>query len=322
MNNPSSENPQISINEELSGEVPRAALENMLDFAGQVNDFSLMRKPDLHTDITSTFREGVVQYTVQSGDAVFSIAKRFDISPETLLWSNYDVLRDDPHTLRIGQNLLVPPTNGIWYEWKTGDTLEAVATKYKADVNDILFWFGNNLDLTNPQIEPGTQIMIPGGQREFQQWVVPTIPVGPAGVATKILGPGGCDISGYGAFGTGYFIWPASNHYLSGNDYWSGHLAIDIAAGTGAPIYAADSGLVIYAGWITNGYGNMVMIDHGNGYQTLYAHLDSIVTSCGSSVYQGSVIGYGGSTGNSTGPHLHFEVRYLGGFLNPWTVLP
>jgi murein DD-endopeptidase MepM/ murein hydrolase activator NlpD len=99
-------------------------------------------------------------------------------------------------------------------------------------------------------------------------------------------------------------------------------MAIDIAAGMGDPIYAADSGVVVYAGWISGGYGNMVMIDHGNGYQTLYAHLSAIRVSCGASVRQGQVIGLAGSTGRSTGPHLHFEVRYMGGFVNPWYVLP
>ncbi len=304
-------------------EVPREALESMIEFTGQIQEAPvLLRKPDTHTEITSQLRQDAVAYTVESGDSVFGIAKSFDISPESLLWSNYDVLADDPHSLSIGQTLTIPPTNGIWYKWKADDTVESVASKYKADVDDVLLWFGNEIDLTNPVIEKDTFVMIPGGQREFQQWVVPTIARGRAGVSTTILGPGSCDTSGAGAYGSGYFTWPASNHYLSGNDYWSGHLAIDIAAGTGAPIYAADSGMVVYAGAISGGYGNMVMIDHGNGYQTLYAHLSSIVTRCGSSVYGGSVIGYAGSTGYSTGPHLHFEIRYLGGFINPWSVLP
>jgi murein DD-endopeptidase MepM/ murein hydrolase activator NlpD len=137
-----------------------------------------------------------------------------------------------------------------------------------------------------------------------------------------VLGAGACAGPFEGAYGTGAFIWPAGNHYLSGNDFWSGHLAIDIAAGMGASVYAADSGVVVFAGPAFGGYGNMVMIDHGNGYQTLYAHMSSVGTSCGSSVYQGQYIGLSGSTGNSTGPHLHFEVRYLGGFVNPWFVLP
>jgi murein DD-endopeptidase MepM/ murein hydrolase activator NlpD len=311
--------PAVSIDAE---DIPREALGSMLEFNVAADDVSLLRKSDTHTEVTSVLRQDVINYTVEMGDAIFTIAKEYNISPETLLWSNYDVLSDNPHLLSIGQTLRIPPTNGIWYEWQANDTLDSVAAKYKADVDDILLWFGNDLDITNPVIEPGTFVMIPDGQREFQQWVVPTIARGKAGVSTTILGPGSCDTSGYGAFGTGYFTWPASNHYLSGNDYWSGHLAIDIAAGTGAPIYAADSGMVVYAGAISGGYGNMVMIDHGNGYQTLYAHLSSIVASCGSSVYQGSVIGYAGSTGHSTGPHLHFEIRYMGGFINPWSVLP
>ena len=91
---------------------------------------------------------------------------------------------------------------------------------------------------------------------------------------------------------------------------------------TGDNVYASDSGVVVYSGGISGGYGNMIMIDHGNGYQTLYAHLSAVSVRCGSSVYQGSVIGSAGSTGNSTGPHLHFEVRFMGGFLNPHYVLP
>ena len=142
-----------------------------------------------------------------------------------------------------------------------------------------------------------------------------------SGTLKNILGPGGCDVTG-GAYGGGAFVWPAGNHYLSGNDFWSGHRGIDVAAGMGAGIYASDTGAVVYAGPIGGGYGNMVMIDHGNGYQTLYAHLSQVNVRCGVSVSGGQMIGLAGSTGNSTGPHLHFEVRYMGGFINPWQVLP
>jgi murein DD-endopeptidase MepM/ murein hydrolase activator NlpD len=117
-------------------------------------------------------------------------------------------------------------------------------------------------------------------------------------------------------------VWPSANRVLSGNDYWPGHLAIDIAAAVGDGVFAADSGVVVFSGWATGGYGYMVMIDHGNGYQTLYSHLSQAIARCGQSVNQGTYIGAAGSTGNSTGAHLHFEVRYFGGFVNPWTVLP
>ncbi|MFW5714313.1 MAG: peptidoglycan DD-metalloendopeptidase family protein [Brevefilum sp.] len=295
------------------------ALANMPNFSAQESESFLVRDPETRTIAPTRPRSNPVQYEVETGDAVFSVAKKYNIDPETLLWSNYAVLKDDPHSLSPGQVLLIPPTNGILYEWEEGDTLEVVARDFRASVDDILNWSGNRLDLTNPEIEPGEMIMIPGGQREFQQWVVPTYAVGRSGTNANL--PGGCEITG-GIGGTGFFIWPADNHYLSGNDYWSGHLAIDIAAGTGAPIYAADSGVVVYAGWDSNGYGNVIMIDHLNGHHTLYAHMNSINVRCGTNVGQGQVIGYSGSTGNSTGPHLHFEVRYHGGFLNPWTVLP
>ena len=148
------------------------------------------------------------------------------------------------------------------------------------------------------------------------------MPRGASGVSAGIYGSGVCSGGYEGLYGSGAFIWPTINRYISGNDYWSGHLAIDIAAGSGAPIYASDSGLVVYSGWISGGYGNMVMIDHGNGWQTVYAHLSQVSVGCGQSVSQGQTIGLAGSTGNSTGPHLHFEIRFQDGFVNPWFVLP
>ena len=296
-----------------------SAIAKMPYFEADAADPALFRSSETRTIAPTRPRSQPVEYEVETGDAVFGIANKFNISPETLLWSNYDVLKDDPHLLSPGQVLIIPPTNGILYEWQEGDTLEKVARDFQASEEDILNWSGNTLDVTNPEIEPSDLVMIPGGQREFQQWVVPTYAVGKSGTNATL--PGGCEVTG-GMGGSGFFIWPADNHYLSGNDFWSGHLAIDIAAGTGAPIYAADTGVVVFAGWDSNGYGNVVMIDHLNGYHSLYAHLNSINVTCGVNAYQGQVIGYAGSTGNSTGPHLHFEVRYLGGFLNPWTVLP
>jgi len=295
-------------------------LANMPYFEVEEETETLVRNPETNTIAPTRPRSEPLTYEVQTGDAVFSIAKKYNITPETLLWSNYDVLKDDPHTLSPGQVLKIPPTNGILYKWQEDDTLDQVAVDFKASVDDIVSWSANSLDMTNPEIESGEIVMIPGGEREFQQWVVPTYAVGKSGTNASL--PGGCSVEGGGLYGSGFFTWPADNHYLSGNDFWSGHLAIDIATAMGAPIYAADAGVVVYAGWDSNGYGNVIMIDHQNGYHTLYAHLSTLYVSCGSSAYQGQVIGYAGSTGNSTGPHLHFEVRYFGGFLNPWTVLP
>lgn len=283
---------------------------------------AISRKADLRTIIPTRPRQDVFTYTVETGDSVFGIAQAFDLKPETILWANYDILNDNPDMLSPGMELKIPPVNGVLYQWQEGDTLKGVSEHFEAKPEDVLNWSGNELDLTDPKFNIGQLVMFPGGHREFRQWLVPTIPRGAAGVSRALYGGGACEGGYEGAYGSGGFIWPAANHYLSGNDYWSGHLAIDIAAGTGASIYAADSGVIVFAGSATGGYGNMVMIDHGNGYQTLYAHLSQVVAHCGSSVLQGQVIGYAGSTGHSTGPHLHFEVRYLGGFINPWYVLP
>jgi murein DD-endopeptidase MepM/ murein hydrolase activator NlpD len=224
--------------------------------------------------------------------------------------------------LGIGMVLKIPPTDGIVYQWKEGDDLGYVVFQYKAKEEDVINWPGNNVDLSNPRFSAGQTVMIPGGRRDLVQWIIPTIPRGRAGVSPNLLGPGTCSGGYEGAYGTGSFQWPSSQRVISGNDYWSGHLGIDIAASVGDNIFASDSGVVVFAGWAYGGYGYMVMVDHGNGYQTLYAHLSGVTARCGQSVLKGQVIGSAGSTGNSTGPHLHFEVRYMGGFINPWNVLP
>ncbi|MBG7609675.1 MAG: LysM peptidoglycan-binding domain-containing M23 family metallopeptidase [Anaerolineae bacterium] len=282
----------------------------------------VQRQADVYTIIPSRPRYDVVNYTVELGDSVFGIAFNFGVEPETVLWSNYDQLKDNPHTLSSGMDLKIPPTDGIYYQWGADDSLESVANKFEVDPAVIIAWNGNRLDLTNPKIEPESWVMIPGGRREFQQWIIPVAARGSAGVSTGVYGAGACPGGYTGLFGSGAFIWPTNNHTLSGNDYWSGHLAIDTGLVTGDPVNAADTGVIMFAGWSTGGYGYVVAIDHGNGYQTLYAHLSSVTVNCGQSVVRGQLIGAGGSSGNSSGPHLHFEIRYQGGFVNPYYVLP
>ena len=288
---------------------------------GGYEQAGISRQTNLETEIQQRSRVDILRYTVQDGDSVFGIADEFGIEPETVLWGNFETLDDDPHLLRPGQELNILPVDGTYYQWQSGDSIDAVADFFGTDQEIILAWPGNRLDFIDPEVEPGAWLVIPGGRRAFKQWFVPAIARGQAGVGSA-YGPGGCSGTYSGAVGTGGFIWPAANRYISGNDYWSGHLAIDIAAGTGASIWAADSGVVVFAGWSTVGYGNMVMIDHGNGWQTVYAHLNSVGVGCGQSVSQGQKIGTSGSTGNSTGAHLHFETRYEGGFVSPWYVLP
>ena len=296
-------------------------VSSLPDFAPSSSYDSIERSANPDTVLPVGSRNKVVEYTVAIGDSLFGIAKQYEVEPESVLWANSATLNDDPHLISVGVKLNIPPVDGILYQWKEGDELDIVAAKYYSSVEDILLYPGNGLDMTNPVIEPGTLLMIPDGYRPLTPWVVPVSAGNDAGVTAQIAGPGSCTPSG-GYAGTYSFVWPAPYYgKISGNDYWSGHQAIDAQCFQGDSIFASDSGVVIYAGPISGGYGNLVAIDHQNGYLTLYAHLNGFNIACGQSVSQGTVIGFCGSTGNSTGAHLHFEVRQNGGFVNPWHVL-
>lgn len=289
----------------------------------------ISRMAQIHTFQQAQPRIDVVQYEVQKGDTIFGIAEKFDLKPETILWGNYHTLADDPHRLKPGEIINILPVNGVYYEWHAGDGLNGVADFYHVTADDIVNWPGNHLnrdtlgDWANPSIPAGTWLVIPGGSREFVSWSAPRITrTDPS--SAKIFGPGYCGSVVDGPVGTGTFVWPTVEKYLSGYDYSpaTNHFGIDIAGKTGNAIYASDTGVVVYAGWNDWGYGNVVVIDHGNGWQTLYAHLSAYNVECGTYVYQGDIIGAMGSTGNSSGPHLHFEMRsdeY--GKANPWNFL-
>ena len=276
----------------------------------------------LHTTIPTRPRVDVIKYTVEPGDTLFVIADKFGLKPETLLWGNYDVLEDNPHLLKPGQVLNILPTDGTYYEWTENDSLSKIAEFFKVDPEAILEYPGNRFDLTvstveNPGIEVGKWLIIPGGRRAIKDWGPPAISrTNPASAA--YYGPGSCGMIYEGAIGIGSFVWPTTERFISGYGYDPGiHPAIDIAGEIGNPVMAADSGVVVYAGWSNYGYGNLLVIDHGNGWQTAYAHLNSIGATCGQSVLRGGVVATLGSTGNSTGAHLHFEMIYNGVKVNP-----
>ncbi|MCC6148546.1 MAG: M23 family metallopeptidase [Anaerolineaceae bacterium] len=270
----------------------------------------------LHTDLPAKPRLEVIQYAVQKGDTIFGIAQKFNLRPETILWGNYYILADDPHALSPGQLLNILPVNGVYYEWHAGDGLNGVAEFYKTTVEEIVNFPANHLsldtvgDLSNPNIPPGTWLVVPGGRREFVTWSAPRITRDNPAVA-KIFGPGACGTVMDGPVGNGSFLWPSIERWLSGYDYSpeTNHYGIDVAGSEGNGVFAVDNGVVVYAGWNDWGYGNVVVIDHGNGWQTLYAHLSAYNVECGSYVYQGDAIGAIGNTGRSSGPHLHFEMR-------------
>ena len=283
-----------------------------------------------HTIIPSRPRQEIVKYTVQEGDTLFGIAEKFGLKPETILWGNYYILLDDPHSLKPGQELNILPVDGTYHQWQQGEGLNGVAQGYNVKVDDIINYPGNNLDpatigdLSNPNIKPGTWLIIPGGRRDFISWSAPLGLTRENPATARVMGSGACGPISGGAIGYGTFIWPANKHYLSGFDYSpsTNHWGIDIAGNEGEAVYATDAGVVVYAGWNDYGYGNMVMIDHGNNFQSLYGHMSALNVVCGQSVGQGDVIGAIGTTGHSSGPHLHFEIRAISSWVNPWDVLP
>lgn len=283
-----------------------------------------------YTTIPSRPRQQIVKYIVEKGDTVFGIAQKFGLQPETILWGNYSVLLDNPHSLQDGQELLIMPSDGVYWQWLSANKggLLGFAKFFGASAEDILNSPVNNLDpetvgdINNPNIVDGTWLFVPGGRRELISWSAPLGVTRENPASARVLGPGACDAVSGGAVGYGTFIWPANQHILSGYDFSQVHRGIDIAGNEGEAVYATDAGVVVYAGWNNYGYGNMVMIDHGNGFQSLYAHLSAFNVGCGQSVGQADLIGAIGSTGNSSGSHLHFEILSASSKINPWDVLP
>jgi murein DD-endopeptidase MepM/ murein hydrolase activator NlpD len=309
---------------------PVVAMEEVVSAAIDIDFEGIPRMAQPYTTIPSRPRQELSTYTVQEGDTIFGISEKFGLDPETILWGNYNILQDNPHALQPGQELNILPVNGTIYEWQDGDGLNGVASFFGVTPEDILNYPGNNLDVATigdyarPNIEPGTMLVVPGGRREFVSWSAPLGITREDPALARVLGPGACDPISGGAVGYGAFVWPTNKHFLSGFDYSpkSNHWGIDIAGSEGEGVYATDAGVVVYSGWNNYGYGNMVMIDHGNGFQSLYAHLSATYRFCGQSVGQGEGVGAIGSTGRSSGAHLHFEIMTATYKINPWDVLP
>jgi len=289
----------------------------------------IARSAQIHTNIPNRPRNEITIYTVQDGDTVFGIAEKFGLEPQTILWGNYEILLDDPHSLRAGQELNILPVNGVYWQWLGGLSFGAWAEFYDVTAADIIEYPGNNIDAKlvgdyeNANIPVETWLIIPNGERDFVSWSAPLGVTRENPASARVLGAGACDPVSGGAVGYGYYVYPTNKHYLSGFDYSTktNHLGIDLSGNEGEGVYAADAGVIVYAGWNDYGYGNMVMIDHGNGFQSLYAHLSALNVGCGQSVGQGEGIGAVGSTGRSSGPHLHFELM-AGMKVNPWDYLP
>ncbi|MGC8787911.1 MAG: peptidoglycan DD-metalloendopeptidase family protein [Anaerolineae bacterium] len=255
-----------------------------------------------HTTIPRRYRIDPITYTVEPGDNVSIIAEKFGVSVETILWANGN-LEDNPDYLQVGDKLIILPVSGVYHTVAKGDTLESIAQKYKVRVEDITSYEGNYMQEPYT-ITVGQKLIVPGGRKPYQVRHV---------VAWSGSVPQGAKR------GTGVFGWPVSGYITQ--RYSEVHPAVDIGVPEGTPVKAADSGYVAVVGRSDTGYGRYVLIDHGNGFQTVYAHLSVIYVEVGQSVGKGQTIGLSGNTGKSTGPHLHFEIKLNGVRRNPFIYL-
>ncbi|HOU14049.1 MAG TPA: LysM peptidoglycan-binding domain-containing M23 family metallopeptidase [Anaerolineae bacterium] len=280
---------------------------------------AVFRKAQPRTDVPERVRLEVITYTVQSGDNIFLIAERFGLSPYTVAWSNMETLQGSPWLIQPGLTLFIPPVDGAYHTVMEGETPESIAEQYEV-VATALYNIWNDLAEGAP-LREGMQLMIPGAVGEDVEWEAPPPEPTAPGVGAAAVSWGACgDVSVSGPGASGWFILPTGSYAVSGWYFGDprnpGHIGLDYKCRMGDPIYAADNGVVVFAGW-GGGYGNLVRVRHGNGYETYYAHFSGFAVGCGQPVYQGQLLGYCGSTGWSTGAHLHYEIRFNGVPQNP-----
>ncbi len=283
----------------LSKTYPTAASEELQDFTPPSAVATTLSQEDYltNTRISDKPRDKVITYTIQEGDTLSSITEKFGVSADSIKWENS--MKNDK--IVVGAPLKIPPVTGVVHKVKQGETVYSIAKKYQTDAQNIVnFPFNDFADLDTFALAVGQTLIVPDGVPPAEK------PAVPAKTVQQYLA----------GSGTGQFIWPASGN-ITQYPVWY-HMAVDIANNTAPLVYAADSGTVVSTEKLRWGYGSHVIVDHGGGLQSLYAHLQRIDVSVGDRVSKGStVIGRMGSTGRSTGTHLHFEIRKNGVIVNP-----
>ncbi|MBB5226517.1 M23 family peptidase [Treponema ruminis] len=285
--------------EALSGAMSRFAMYDTLadnvDENGNVlsEDGSILTAASVGIGEKVTFQN----YTVKAGDSISTISRKFGLSNISTLIAVNDI--SNVRTLRSGQKLRIPSTDGLVYKVQAGDSLNSLSVKYHVSVEEIL----DANDLSSDTLAKDMALFIPGAKMDTNQLrkamgELFSYPIKAAWRLTSRFGPRSDPFTGV-----------ASNH-----------TGIDMACPTGTPIRAAMSGRVAYVGW-SNIFGNYIIINHGGGYQTLYGHMSQTLAKKGQAVDQSTKIGLVGSTGYSTGPHLHFTVYKNGNLVDPLTLL-
>ncbi len=257
--------------------------------------------PGLDTQISNKVRDSIIDYVVQSGDTVSSIAEKFGVSADSIRWQN-DLTGD---RIKVGNTIQILPVTGIAHKVQKGDTVYSIAKRYDAEAQAIVnFPFNTFSNDETFELAIGQIIIVPDG-------VMPKAAVTPR--IRQVTPNAGTVVA------SGQFVWPTQG-VITQRFTWY-HPGLDIA-NNGAPmVVAADAGRVEAAGWDGSGYGNMVLIDHGNGYKTRYGHMSVVMVISGQTVKRGDTIGRMGNTGRSTGTHTHFEIYKNGVRLNPLSFL-
>ena len=273
--------------------------------------------PDFYTfqaEEVRQFRGGeIITHIVSEGETLSSIAERYGLNVETILWENK---LKETSKIKPGQELNILPMNGVRHKVTRGETIYSIGKKYGLEGSQVQmivdYPFNEFLNDETFELVVGQYLMVPEGQVKT---IASTSSTSSGRTSYGSITPDAGTVSA-----TGSFMWPASGRITQGYSFY--HKAIDIANHGGGPILAADAGIVTVAGWVDGyGYGNRVMLDHGNGYVTLYAHLSVIQVRVGQRVKRGDVLGQMGNTGRSTGTHLHFEIRQGGALQNPLNYL-
>lgn len=247
----------------------------------------------IQTTISEKPRDQVITYQVASGDTLSTIAQKFGVSVDTIKWAN-DLKRD---SLSIGQELKIPPVTGVVHKVREGETVQSIAKKYKTDAQKIVnFPFNDFADLDTFALNVGQTLIVPDGVQPEAPAIARPLPPVFAG-------------------GSGQLLWPVAG-IITQYPVWY-HNALDIANSAAPGIAAAEGGVVADVQYLRYGYGHHVLLSHGGELSTLYAHLSEVYVQPGDRVARGQIIGKMGSTGRSTGTHLHFEVRKNGVIVNP-----
>lgn len=285
-----------------------ALLKNEIDPIELATEETLVKPSIASTKTNLKLRDQTESYTILPGDTLGGIAQKFGLNTQTLLWANNLTVRS---YIKPGQKLTIPPVNGIIYEVEKNDTLASIANKYKSDIEKIME-FNKLADAKDIQI--GQELILPGGEKPAPVVVRAPTPTRTTPIPTTYekVTPTFSQQSS-----NSQLLWPTDMHVITQYYSWR-HTGLDIDGTYQTRNYAAEDGVVIKAqgGW-NGGYGLYVIIDHGNGLQTLYAHHSKLFVKAGDHVKRGQVLGMVGSTGRSTGTHLHFEVRVNGQRANP-----